>query len=506
MTSGAGAVKLAAMPNPPLIPSAALAAAVVALAGCGGSSADKSGATSSRPVTLTLEMPDADSQSGREFARAVAARSDGSVRIRLGTVRYASEDPAHELQLARAIERGDVQGGYLPARAWSAAEVTPFQVMQAPFQLTTPAAAAAFATSDGARAALDALPDSVVGLALVPDQLRRLAAIRPLLSPRALEGARIRIVDDPQTAIDVEALGAVPVQGLRSTEVLRELSQRRLAGAETSSASVYSNGYGSVAPHLSGYALFPKYQSVVLSRKAWDRLSDSQQEALRAAGADTVTWASRRLASDDAAALQKLCRGSVTVDVPSAEQLKALVAATQSVIETLPGDKASAAVLAAMRAAPGAGAQRTATPLPKECTAPAAGPTPAGKTAPFPEGTYVTKVDRKDFVAHDVTNPTALHDVVFTTRLRDGHWAQIQDPVYPTQCPGTFAKAEKECAGTYKVDGDRVTFRWNPGTGLEGTTEVVRWSFFNGVLHFENIDVADTGSQTIYDTPWRKVG
>src|SRR4051794_3447899 len=110
MTLRRGSETLAGMPRFDLTRPAAAVAGLLAVCGLGacgaGSGADKTGATARHDVTLTVQMPDADSASGREFARAVATRTRGSVHIRLGTTRYASSDPANELLLAKAIQRG----------------------------------------------------------------------------------------------------------------------------------------------------------------------------------------------------------------------------------------------------------------------------------------------------------------------------------------------------------------------------------------------------------------
>src|SRR3954451_16462001 len=112
----------------------ALAAALTAA--CGEGSGDKSGAKSEPRVTLTLQMPDRGDKLGTAFAEALTRRSGGSVRIRFGRG-YDNDDPLNEPRLAHALVRGDADLGYLPARAWATIGVHAFQMLMAPFAVTT---------------------------------------------------------------------------------------------------------------------------------------------------------------------------------------------------------------------------------------------------------------------------------------------------------------------------------------------------------------------------------
>ena len=168
-------------------PAGILCAAAIALAACGGApQADKSGAAVKSKVTLTLQMPDAGDALGERFAADVARRSDGSVTVKIDRrTPYDSRDPANELKLARALQSGREDMGYLPARAWAADGLPAFKALLAPFLVTTYPAAQAVATGRIGDAALSTLPPSVVGVALVPAEVRRVLARWPPASPDA---------------------------------------------------------------------------------------------------------------------------------------------------------------------------------------------------------------------------------------------------------------------------------------------------------------------------------
>lgn len=486
---------------------AAISAAATSLAACAAKQADKSGAKVKPAVTLTLSMPDHGDRLGAQFAKAVALRSHGSVRIRIDPDGYANVVPANELRLARALQAGREEMGYLPARAWSAAGIGAFKALLAPFAVTTDAATQTLASSPVARNVLATLPDSVVGLALVPAESRRVLAVRPPLSPAAFEGMRVRVVDDPQSAAAIESLGAHAVQGLRSDEVGRALRIRRLDAAETAPTYVLTNGYWNSARHLSGYGVFPKFESIVLSRPTWQRLSDAQRAALRAAAADTVRAARAAVPVQERSDLRELCAAGVRISVPTRAELAALATAAQPAVVSLSKDRAAARVLAAIRALPGSGPRPLAAPLPAACTERDRDTRPVsrGTRATIPGGVYVVKITPAQLRAQGATGSEYDTTLTYTTRFRDGRWSQLQRPTFSDQCPAVATRSRPACRGTYKITGDEMLFAWSYCPCALPAPETVKWSYFNRVLRFKPVDVADPVSLAIYAQPWRRV-
>ena len=484
----------------------AVAAVAAGAAACGSQGADKSGASAEPQVTLTLETPDHSDKLGTTFAAAVAERSGGSVRVELGRG-YDSELPANELRLARALEAGRAEIGYLPARAWSAAGIPAFRALLAPFAVTTDETAQALATGEIARDVLATLPDGVVGLALVPAESRRVLAVRPPLSPADFRGLRLRVVDDPQSAAILEALGAHPVQGLRARDVTTALRDHRLDGAESAPTYILTNGYWNHARHLSGYGLFPNFQSIVLSGAAWQRLSAPQQAAVREAAEDTVRSARAVVAAREGSDLRQLCAAGTRIAIPTARQLQELAEAAKPAVAALANDGAAAQVLDAIRGLPGAGPQPLAAPLPTGCKTRDEADRPESRTAPatIPNGVYVVKVSAAQFRAARAVGPQYENGWTVTTRFRDGRLTQTQTPTYPDQCPDVPTPSDPACSGTYQIDGDEVTFVWSDTPPPVLAPETVKWSYFDGVLRFEPVDVADPASVAIYGQPWRKV-
>ena len=250
---------------------ARLAAAVVAtalagLAACSAEPINKAGSAGQGARTIVLQMPDGADPDGLYFAQDVGKLSHGALKVTIDSKTYDSQLPTNEARLTAAIRAGRVGFAYQPARDWAAAGVPGFQALMAPFAITTVAASQQVAASPVAAAVLGQLSRyGVVGLGLIAGEPRQILSVRPLFTPPQFAGQRIRIVNNPQSAALVTALGARPVQGLPSNQVNSPLHTGRVTAVETSPAYVWENGYQTAAPYLTSYAVFSKFETLVAS-------------------------------------------------------------------------------------------------------------------------------------------------------------------------------------------------------------------------------------------------
>ena len=493
MRGGRDAAQTRLMARPTLIGLLLLAVA----AGCGGSgnaAHNKAGApVATAPQVLRLQATDAGSPEAQSFATRVAVRSGGTLRVDV-LADYPSDLPANEARLAGALRAGRADFGILPARAWPAAGVPAFAALQAPFVLGSYDVARSAMAGPAGDALMHALERAdVTPLALVPAELRRVLADKPLDTPQAFRGLRVRIADNPTTAAVLRTLGAEPVQGVTPEQLLQRLERHELDGAETAPIWIASSGYGRFARHLTGYALFDRVDTLVASAGAWERLSHSEQAAIRAAARDTVGFTAT-LAARDAENLAQLCRGGVRVTAPTAANLRAIAEATGPVRASLRQDPEIAPILAQLEATDGAGPR--ALPLPEDCTvSTGAGRETGNGSATIPEGTYETVDTVADFEAGGQFGPDWERTTTFTMRIRDGRWVLTQKPDYPDAGKG---------GGPFDVDGDEVTFREPRAGGLPPQT--ARWNYFEGRLSFQDVEISDTGLRVILTAhPWRKV-
>ncbi|HEY7012133.1 MAG TPA: TRAP transporter substrate-binding protein DctP [Streptosporangiaceae bacterium] len=485
----------------------AAAAALGGLTSCSSEPITKAGTAGQGAHAIVLQMPDGSDPEGLYLAQDVAKLSHGALKVTIDSKTYNSQLPANEARLTADIRAGRVGFAYQPARDWAAVGVPGFQALMAPFGVTTVAASQRVAASPVAATVLGQLPKyGAVGVGLIAGEPRQILSVRPLFTKPQFAGQRIRIVDNPQTAAMVTALGARPVQGLASNDVTSKLRAGSVTAVESSPFYIAENAYQNQAPYLTSYAVFAKFETLVASHKAWAALSPANQAAMRRAVADTRLH-SGQLATRETLKLTQLCQQGVVLDQPTAAQLAALARSTAT---AAPASAAAAAVERQIRALPGTGAQPEATSRPDGCrvagdvaTATAIHrvltPTFAHQGGgKIPAGTYVVTDTVADFQAGGQYGSDWEKDITFTTHLHaDGTLRQTQAPDYPDQGP---------LSGHYVVKGDEVTFFMSQPTSNWSATEKVRWSYFDGQLTFAIVDVADTSSRVIYTAhPWRKV-
>jgi TRAP-type C4-dicarboxylate transport system substrate-binding protein len=484
---------------------AAIAVAVLGLAACGNTARVGKAGTVSRPVTvIKLQVPDTGDPYSVYFAQDVARRSHGTLRV-VPEFGSSTAAPAAEAKLVAALRAGRADFSYQPARDWAAAGVAGFQALDTPFLVTTVQATDALANGPVAGALLRQLtPLGLVGLGLIPNEPRQFLSTLPLIAPADFAGTRLRIIDNPQTAALVQAFGAHPVQGIANLQAAQMLKSGALVGVESSPRYILSNTYYEEASYLTAYGFFPKLDTIVATRTAWQKLTAAQQAAMQQAAADTLAYADRTVASTERHELAGLCADGLVLDEPSPAQLAALAREAAS---AAPAGAQAAAMTQMIKAdVPGTGPRPSAVPPPAQCRA---GSTAAEaialhglsvrggsgtQGATIPPGTYVTTDTVADLQAVGDYGRDWSKPITYTTHFyRNGTFYQTQQPDYPDQ---PFIR------GRYIVKGDEVTF--NSPT-LNDNPEIVRWSYYDGQLTFTIVNV-QPGDQYIYAHPWRKVG
>jgi TRAP-type C4-dicarboxylate transport system substrate-binding protein len=483
-------------------------AALAGLAACGTQPISKAGSASHGTQTIVLQMPDGSDPDGLYLAQDVAKLSHGALKVTIDSQTYTSRSPANEARLTADVRAGRVGFAYQPARDWAAVGVPGFQALIAPFAVTTVTASQRLAASPVAATVLGQLSGyRVVGVGLIASEPRQILSVRPLFTRPQFAGQQIRIIDNPQAAALVTALGARPVQGLAANQVTSRLHAGSVTAVETSPFYVAENAYQTTAPYLTSYAIFAKFETLVASKTAWTALSPADQAAMRQAVADTRRH-SGQLASRETLEFTQLCQQGVVVDRPTAAQLGALAQGTAT---AGPASTAAAVVERQIRALPGTGAQPDATGIPAGCriagdaaTATAIHqvltPTLAHRGGgKIPPGTYVVTDTVADYQAGGVYGSDWGKDITFTWHLQaDGTYSETQSPDYPDQGP---------VSGHYVVKGDEVTVSYDSCPNGCIAPETVRWSYFDGQLTFAIVDVADSASRVIYTAhPWRKTG
>jgi TRAP-type C4-dicarboxylate transport system substrate-binding protein len=454
--------------------------------GCfGGSAKTKANVGKSRSVTLTMQAPDGDDPDAAYFAEQVKKRTDGRVRIVVDGQTYTSVDPDNELRLVRDLRRGKVALAWVPSRAWERGGVTAFRALQAPFLVRDYATLRRITTGPiGMRMLQSVRKLGLVGLGLVPKQLRRPLGRRPLVSRKAFRGARIRIVTSPTSVLDLRALGARPLTTYTSREVGAALTAGKLDGVESEVHSILDNGYTSSAPYLpSNLALFAKAQTIVIRRTVLAGVNNADQAAIREAATATVAHADP--AGQERTEIAQLCAQGLRLVRATPGDLVALRHASTPAFKALEADPVTGPAIAAIETL---GSPASAASLP---ACPQTQGTNTNPQATFPQGTFESRLTRADFAAQGAT-PDPGFRFPFRIKIHDGRFVDNEHPPF---------------RGRVLVHGDQVTFTIERPLESKGDRETLRWSYYRGKLTFEIVDVPAPGGKAIYTAhPWRRIG
>jgi TRAP-type C4-dicarboxylate transport system substrate-binding protein len=313
----------------------ALALAVaVGAAGCGGGGTDKAGGSAPpKPLVLTLATHDDDEASGT-FAAAVARLSGGSLRIRIEGNWRASQDRReidYERGIVEDVRAGKAQLGIFGVRVWDTLGVTSFQALLAPFLIDSLSLERAALQSPLAAKALARVGrQGVVGIALVPGRLRRpLGLTRSLLRPRDYRGAVMGFRIGAVAEATYRTLGARP-QGY----IPGYLSG--FDGTDLDPLTITENNYDVGARGLTANVVFwPKPQTIVMNRAAFERLTPEQQGILIAAGRAALAPELKRIARDQQLGLSNLCAAGFQLATASPTDLVALRRAVRPVYDRI---------------------------------------------------------------------------------------------------------------------------------------------------------------------------
>jgi TRAP-type C4-dicarboxylate transport system substrate-binding protein len=435
---------------------------VAAAAACGGSATDKAGGSrSGKTLVLTLEQRDPQYSGGR-FAAAVAKRSGGSIRINLVPELQPSRVD-FEQAMVENVRAGRVDLGVVPVRVWDTLGVDSFKPLIAPFLVDSLELERAVIESPlGARMLAGVERAGVAGIALLPGPLRRpFGYTRPLVSRGDWQGFRLGVRPGWVEAATARSLGA-------TTRVYLTLSGASREGAVLDLGSIAQGGgmtYGGGKTVAANVVLWPRAETVVMNREAFEALSPEQQEILRLAGRDAVSGRADDLGAFERDALASICKPSdpslVTVPAADVASMRVGVRPVYAELERNPQARALLAQIRKLRARQGGAASTTV-----RC--------PAAETtgAPELEGRWTLSATSQALREHGATEAeAATYEGSGTFRLNDGRWS--------------FENGHTTVTGTYAVNGDllHLTMRTctaNPCTP-GGQTELM-WSVYRDTL------------------------
>ena len=456
-----------------------------ACAGCGGSPADKAGGGDRAKVTV-LELASGDHQRDvGEFIEAVARISGGSLVVR-ERQRVHPDDPAYDRAIVADLRAGRVAMGKVSARAWDLVGVDTFEPLVAPFAITSVEQQERVLRSPLAREMLAGVERlGLQGIALLPGELRYPVGVsRDAIAPADFRDAVVGIRPSGMADAAFAALGGkadtisreVGFDGLD----LAELDTQTLAGAD---------GLVEARSLTANLPLWPRTQTIVMGRAAYDRLTGEQRATLAKAASAALAPASEAIAANSETGAAFLCgRRDFTLLRAAPADVAAIKRGVAPVLARLRTDAGTRAALEAieeMRAG-------TDTLRCGNVQAPA-----QTETAPTPvDATWKADVTREAYFA---AKPQTHED-------HEANWG----PLTMTFRKGRFTIESERSSGhvvrgSYVVRGHQLLMR--PEGSLEdgaGETWRYSWSRYRGTLRLRR--AASTIMPTaLRAVPWTEV-
>ena len=231
----------------------------------------------------------------KKFAEIVAAKSGGKHTVR----EFPSNQLGNEMQQQSALQ-GGVQEMTAPAPTSLAGIVKEFGLLDFPFIVSNSQQADALTDGPVGKMLFAKLPEKgLVGLAFWDLGFRNVTnSKRPITKAEDLEGIKLRVIPNPVFLETFKTFKANPVP-MAFSELYSALDTRAVDGQENPFAVILSNKFFEVQKYLSATNHVYTANTILISKKFWDRLSPTEQKLLQDAALEARDY--QRKVSRDAA-------------------------------------------------------------------------------------------------------------------------------------------------------------------------------------------------------------
>ncbi len=261
------------------------------------------------PIVLGME----------KFAELVEKNSAGRLKVQVFPGGALGSDQANVSAL---------QGGTLEMAAMNsgifASVVKDFAIYDFPFLFGNPKEADAVVDGPFGKSLHAKLADKgMVGLAYYELGFRNLTnSKRPITKVEDIAGLKLRVIPNPINVDWVTALGANPTP-LPFPELYAALEQKAVDGQENPVATIRGAKLYEVQKHLALTNHQYNPQSVVVSKKFWDTLSDADRKVLQDAANESSKYQREQSRAAQASILEELKKNGMQVtELPPAEVAK----------------------------------------------------------------------------------------------------------------------------------------------------------------------------------------
>lgn len=257
--------------------------------------------------------------SAQKLAETVAAKSGNKIKIKV----FPGGQLGGDLQTVSSLQGGIIDMTVLNSGILGA-QVKDFEVYDFPFMFKNSQEADTVvdgAFGKGLHAKLES--KCIIGLGYWELGFRNIINGRhPINKVEDIAGLKLRVIPNPINLDWVKALGANPVT-LAFPEVYTALEQKAVDGQENPLTVIFANKMNEVQKYLALTRPVYNPQSVIMSKKLWDGLSDEEKKIFTDSVAE-VTQFQRKLArEEETKALAGLKKsGREVTELPEAEMAK----------------------------------------------------------------------------------------------------------------------------------------------------------------------------------------
>ncbi|MDV6227830.1 TRAP transporter substrate-binding protein DctP [Nitratireductor aquimarinus] len=305
-----------------LLKAAALSVSVAALS---------AGAVSAAEIKFSYPVAQ-DSTMGQtvtKFAELVEEKTGGAVTVR----QFPQAQIGNEIQSISSAQGGIVEMA-VTTTAGLAAMVPEFNVFQLPFMFGSYEQLDKVSRSPVSQKILDKMePNNLVGLCFWDYGFRNITNNkRPVTSLDDVQGLRIRTIQNKVYIDALSAMGMNPTP-LPFPETFTALETGAIDGNEIANDVTRSTSFYEVQDYLTETQHFTTISVVYASKKFWDGLDASQQDAVRAACAESSDYNREIINASSDETLEFLKDKGMQIDTISAENLQAFRDAVKPVVE-----------------------------------------------------------------------------------------------------------------------------------------------------------------------------
>jgi len=257
-------------------------------------------------------------QGGQKFADLVGQKSGGKMTVKI----FPGGVLGGDVQVLSAVQGGTVDMTSMNSGILQG-QVKEFAIVDFPFLFNDAKEADAIMDGPVGKALADKLPEKgLVHLAYFDLGFRNLTNSKRLIKTADdIAGLKVRVIQSPIYIETFNTLGANAVP-MPFPEVYTAMEQKTIDGQENPYTVIEANKFAEVQKYLAGTRHIYNPQTMMISKKTWDRLNKSEQDILLAAANEAQAF--QRKASRDAqdVALGNLRKTMEYSELPPAEVTK----------------------------------------------------------------------------------------------------------------------------------------------------------------------------------------